>query len=269
MSTFVVSDLHGNFELFLEGLKKIEFSRDDKLYVLGDAIDKGPESICLLQYIMKADNIDMVLGNHEFMMLNSIELSGGVEECRGRDAQLWLYYNGGAKTYDQYKVLQKPERIALVEWLLSRKLSLPLSIRNDKCADNINVILTHSCYNPAYLDRPYADIPYGEAWKIVWKSIFREGRTYCDISIYERFENMVFITGHVPLQRIREEMEDELDEEEQDHNTDDALNPLRVGNLVNIDGGLAYGNYLDNNGAIFLRLEDFKSTVVLLNGREV
>ena len=36
---YVVSDIHGNYELLVKLLKKINFSEDDTLFVLGDVID--------------------------------------------------------------------------------------------------------------------------------------------------------------------------------------------------------------------------------------
>ena len=46
MSTYVMSDLHGQYELYREMLKKIEFdSGVDMLYVLGDILDRGSGSL--------------------------------------------------------------------------------------------------------------------------------------------------------------------------------------------------------------------------------
>lgn len=47
-----VSDVHGNLEYFKGLLDKVCFSRDDILILLGDIMEKGPESLTLLRYIM-------------------------------------------------------------------------------------------------------------------------------------------------------------------------------------------------------------------------
>ena len=39
MAVYVISDIHGNYDLFMELLKKIKFSEKDTLYVLGDVVD--------------------------------------------------------------------------------------------------------------------------------------------------------------------------------------------------------------------------------------
>ena len=42
---FVISDLHGQFVLLQLLLQKINFSDNDELYILGDIMDRGPNSI--------------------------------------------------------------------------------------------------------------------------------------------------------------------------------------------------------------------------------
>ena len=71
---YICSDIHGCFDEFMELLKLINFSDDDEMYIIGDVIDRGPKPIECIQYIMKKDNIHMLLGNHEEMMLNYLKL---------------------------------------------------------------------------------------------------------------------------------------------------------------------------------------------------
>lgn len=66
---YCVSDLHGEYGLFLKLLDKINFCEGDELYVLGDIIDKGDSSVRLLKYISERDNIHCILGNHEHAFL--------------------------------------------------------------------------------------------------------------------------------------------------------------------------------------------------------
>ena len=65
MATYVVSDLHGDYEGYRRILKKIGFGEDDVLYVNGDVIDRGNESIKILRHMMMQPNILPILGNHE------------------------------------------------------------------------------------------------------------------------------------------------------------------------------------------------------------
>lgn len=103
MATYAISDLHGQYGIFEKLLEVIDFSDDDYMYVLGDAIDRGPDGIRILQKIMTSPNMDLLIGNHEFLMLNSVDLDGSIDSVPGKDADLWLNYNGADHTFSQYK----------------------------------------------------------------------------------------------------------------------------------------------------------------------
>ena len=60
----MISDVHGEADLFHAMLRKINFSDSDNLIVLGDVIDRGPMGISLLTEIKDAPNIEMIMGNH-------------------------------------------------------------------------------------------------------------------------------------------------------------------------------------------------------------
>ena len=87
MATYVVSDLHGHYDVFRQGLKTIKFNNEDRLYVVGDAIDRGSDGVRILREIQRRENMDLILGNHEFMMLNSVDPNGSYK-CDGDDADL-------------------------------------------------------------------------------------------------------------------------------------------------------------------------------------
>ena len=55
--TYVMSDLHGEYEKFLRMLEVIGFTDDDELYILGDVIDRGPESTALLADLSMRANV--------------------------------------------------------------------------------------------------------------------------------------------------------------------------------------------------------------------
>ena len=48
---YVLSDLHGHFDIFIQMLKKINFNDNDELYILGDCCDRGPDSLKIYMYI--------------------------------------------------------------------------------------------------------------------------------------------------------------------------------------------------------------------------
>lgn len=69
MASYAMSDLHGDRDRFHRMLRLIDFSAQDRLYVIGDVVDRGADGVGLLQDIRAAKNITLLLGNHEEMCL--------------------------------------------------------------------------------------------------------------------------------------------------------------------------------------------------------
>ena len=93
---YVMSDIHGMKDKFYLIMEKIKLKPDDKLYVLGDVIDRGKDGIEILLDLMERDNATVLLGNHELMMLNAIKPTATMV-----DIKLW-YRNYGNVTYDAF-----------------------------------------------------------------------------------------------------------------------------------------------------------------------
>jgi len=67
---YIMSDLHGCKELFLQMLRGIKFDEErDKIIIAGDVIEKGRDSIALLECISKMRGVTCILGNHELDLL--------------------------------------------------------------------------------------------------------------------------------------------------------------------------------------------------------
>jgi len=66
---YFISDIHGHYNLFIKLLEKINFSSCDDMIILGDIIDKGPNSIKMIKFVRNQPNIKMILGNHEYYFL--------------------------------------------------------------------------------------------------------------------------------------------------------------------------------------------------------
>lgn len=105
MSTFVCSDIHGNYDAWLKALKKsgINFDAGDKLIILGDLIDRGDKSYDCLSYTFDLidkypEQVIYLMGNHEemfldFLTVNNPESSHGYEKLM-KYGRRWLE-NGG------------------------------------------------------------------------------------------------------------------------------------------------------------------------------
>ena len=66
---YVISDIHGEYGLFMRLMDDIALSAGDVLYVCGDIIDKGSQSVRLLRQIFSMSNVRCILGNHEHAFL--------------------------------------------------------------------------------------------------------------------------------------------------------------------------------------------------------
>ena len=64
---YCMSDIHGDYEKYRRMLETISLCGEDTLYILGDAVDRGPEPIPILLDMMQRPNVRPVLGNHEYM----------------------------------------------------------------------------------------------------------------------------------------------------------------------------------------------------------
>lgn len=61
MSTYVMSDLHGNYNAYIKMLEIIDFKNSDMLYILGDILDRGPNPIKIIIDLIKRPNVERAL----------------------------------------------------------------------------------------------------------------------------------------------------------------------------------------------------------------
>ncbi|MBO5361204.1 MAG: metallophosphoesterase [Clostridia bacterium] len=72
----VTSDIHGCLSYFKNILKKASFSDDDILFIVGDIIEKGPENLAALRYVMelyKRGNVVALIGNVDAYRIKLIQ----------------------------------------------------------------------------------------------------------------------------------------------------------------------------------------------------
>ena len=66
--SIIIGDVHGCLDELKNLLRKINYSKDDTIYFIGDLIDKGPYSVETVQYVRNLQletNVVLLLGNHE------------------------------------------------------------------------------------------------------------------------------------------------------------------------------------------------------------
>ena len=182
--TYILSDIHGQMRRFQSVMRQINLQPEDTLYVLGDVIDRHSDGIKILRQLMAMPNVKLLLGNHEFMMLNSLYYPAPEEEkwpAYYLEDRLRLWYNNGGKvTHDYLKRIRKSIRTEIFEFLDK----LPVN-----CEVNVNgehYLLTHAapaCEYPKYAYR------------------YDSERKFCVWQRYKQFpilEGKTVIFGHTP-----------------------------------------------------------------------
>ena len=104
MATWAIGDVHGCYRSLRALLKRKAIARTDRLWLVGDLVNRGPRSLEVLRYVADlGDRATVVLGNND---IHCLALAAGVGEPRKRDTLRRLFR---ARDCD-----------ALVAWLGSR-----------------------------------------------------------------------------------------------------------------------------------------------------
>lgn len=106
MATYAIGDIQGCFEPLQRLLRRIRYARSDRLWLVGDLVNRGPQSLEVLRWARRqGDRVISVLGNHDLHLLS-----------RAAEAS-------GPKRRDTLsEVLAAPDRGRLLAWLASRPL---------------------------------------------------------------------------------------------------------------------------------------------------
>ncbi|NMM10792.1 MAG: symmetrical bis(5'-nucleosyl)-tetraphosphatase [Polaromonas sp.] len=109
MSLYCIGDLQGCNAPFQRLLEKVDFSPSrDTVYLLGDLVNRGPDSLGVLRSLMAlGDAAQCLLGNHD---LHLLALSQGVRKLGRNDTV--------------QAVLQAADSQALLDWLRHRSLAI-------------------------------------------------------------------------------------------------------------------------------------------------
>lgn len=109
MSLYCIGDLQGCSAPFHRLLEKIDFSPSrDTLYLLGDLVNRGPDSLGTLRSLMAlGDAAQCLLGNHDLHLL-----------------ALWQGVRKPSRHDTLSDLLQAPDREGLLDWLRHRAMAM-------------------------------------------------------------------------------------------------------------------------------------------------
>ena len=102
MATYALGDLHGHLEIYHK--VKAMLKPEDKVFFLGDAGDRGPQSWECIKTIYEDPQFIYLKGNHEDMLVKACE-------AYLEDGYMWDYYtyslcrtNGGQETMEAWEL---------------------------------------------------------------------------------------------------------------------------------------------------------------------
>ena len=192
MRTFVMSDVHGEYQKYLQMLELIQFSENDELHIIGDVLDRGPNPIALLLDIMNRTNVILLAGNHEYMALSCMELLFREltdELLDSLDMNMLMMIsewqrNGGDTTIKELKETDPSVRADIFDYLSGLELYEEIDIGNKR------YILVHGGFSDFRAERPLWDYSADE---LLWTRP-DYSRTY--------FKDRYIISGHTTTRTI-------------------------------------------------------------------
>ena len=226
---YVISDLHGYpLPRFKKLLALAGFSSSDHLFILGDVIDRnGDGGAAMLYWLTFQTNIELILGNHEAMLLSCSFLFDEITEesiSSLDDEKIFLLnnyiLNGGYDTVNGLKVLSKDQRQAILEYLQD------CPIYESVCIDDRDFLLVHSGIDNYTPGKPISEYTEDELlW--AWPNLTDE---YTD--------EFMTVFGHTPTSSFGKEYKGKI---------------IKTKTWIDIDVGAGSGEE-----PILLRLDDMK-----------
>ncbi len=232
MAVYVTSDLHGlELEKLKELLKSASFSDRDWLYILGDVIDRQNDGgVEILQWLLEQPNVQLILGNHEAMLLSCEFVFDEITEDSVKSfdkdkMELLMNYsqNGGDVTLKALRELMQssPETVAdILDYLHDAPLYETVSIGGR------DFLLVHSGldnFDPQKKLSEYSADDFIWAWPEIDD---------------EYFDDIITVFGHTPTMSY-------------DHMNKGKI--LHTKTWIDVDVGVPYGN-----PPALLRLDDLK-----------
>lgn len=100
-SDYVVADIHGCYDKLMNTLKSVEFNTDtDRLFCVGDMVDRGPDSLKVLQ-LLDTPWFFSVVGNHEYMAIQYLGTPNSTERYANNGGQWFM----DLPEHEQYRII--------------------------------------------------------------------------------------------------------------------------------------------------------------------
>ena len=242
IATWVVGDVHGMYNTFLNLLNHLDLKEDDKVILIGDIIDRGKDPYKMLKWAMENVTEDgryqMILGNHEDNIICDYysKLDNRYSRCTEKSDIICLESQYGFDAYMYSKGFETLGSVRpFVEWFEALPLYKKVTVTKPDGTEQ-KYVIAH-----AWFDRKDSENRNTLLWV---RDIVPGNRASKGIFIpdYDGEDNEILIHGHTPVFR--------------EHGyPDDAVVYFRE-HSINIDCGACFQRYGGMLAAI--RLEDQK-----------
>lgn len=206
--TLVISDIHGELELFEELLRKVEYApAEDQLILLGDYVDRGPNSKGVLERVieLRKEGAIVLRGNHDQMMLAAVNGEPGAKERWER--------NGAIPTLQSYDPSIEGMTFPAADAFWAH---VEFIKQTDYYYETEDFIFVHGGVKPGL------PVEGTDPYVLMWiREEFHEG--------YRGEKTVVF--GHTPANMLR--------------GTDDHDIFFGANRIIGIDGGAVFGGQLN------------------------
>ena len=224
--------MHGYpLEKFKKFLKKVGFSGDDFLYILGDVVDRnGDGGVEMLCWLLEQPNVQLILGNHEAMLLSCAFVfekitNESLQNVTSEKLELLNTYmqNGGDVTLKALQKLNKssPETVSyILDYLRDAPLYETVSTEGN------DFLLVHSGIDNFNKSKKLFQYTAND---FLW--------TWPELS-GEYYDDIITVFGHTPTLSYGKEYTGKT---------------LKTRTWIDIDVGAAYGQK-----PVLLRLDDLQ-----------
>ena len=226
---YVISDLHGYpHDKFLDLLDRAGFGKDDFLYILGDVVARnGDGGVETLEWLMYQTNVQLLLGNHEAMLLGCSFVFDEITEnsinaltAEKIDMLTRYQLDGGDATLKAMQKLPKDTQQDILDYLRDCPLYETVSIGGR------DFILVHSGLDNFAPDKKISDYT-SEDLLWAWPEL---------TTVY--YKDVMTVFGHTPTLSFGDEYEGKI---------------IKTETWIDIDVGAGFGRQ-----PVLLRLDDMK-----------
>lgn len=192
IATYVMSDIYGEYDLFMDLLNKISLKETDTLYILGDILDRGPHPIKVLLKLMEMPNAICLVGNHELMAFECLEFLckkiteetvAGIDPGMANNLINWQM-NGSMTTTDEFHKLDSATRQKVLDYIGNFLIYGELAVNGKR------YLLVHGGLGNYSPEKELEEYSLEE---LVWDRADYETQYFGDVYV---------VTGHTPTQAI-------------------------------------------------------------------